>query len=213
MFTQDELKELQEATVPEFFRILYEKTGDGCFFDNAKLYAYTADLLSAPTNFKQRLRYAVMLNVHQLILREPCCGLDDSRMMQIVQIVEEQTGMCHEAAEEIVCIFAYATGRRVTCAISETYYSTLRPVKIAGKYGYANEENNLVIPAVYDRAKPFLQDRSKVCKNQKYGFIDRSGKQVIALIYDSAEDFTGPTTEVIYNGERLVIDVYGNKIY
>lgn len=211
MLTQEELIIFQHASPPEFLKLLYE-TDSECFSDSTRLIAYIADLLTAPTSFKQRLRYAILANVQQYILREPPRLLEKARIQQIIQNVKTQTGMSDDAAEETVCLFAYATRRWSTYTLNQIYYSVLRPVKISGKYGYADGENNVVIPAVYDRAKPFCRDRAKVCKNNKYGFIDRAGNEVIDLIYDKANDFTGNTTEVILNGEKKIIDLNGNEI-
>lgn len=95
---------------------------------------------------------------------------------------------------------------------NRAYYNCLRPVKVAGKYGYADENNQVVIAPKYDRAKPFSFDRAKVFAKGKYGFIDRSGDEVIPLVYDKADDFKGNTTEVVLNGEVFIIDVDGRII-
>lgn len=95
---------------------------------------------------------------------------------------------------------------------NKAYYICLHPVKVAGKYGYADENNQIVIAPKYDRAKPFSFDRAKVFANGKYGFIDRSGIEIIQLIYDKANDFKGNTTEVVLNGEVLIIDIDGRII-
>lgn len=94
----------------------------------------------------------------------------------------------------------------------KAYYNCLRPVKVAGKYGYAYENNQVVIAPKYDRAKPFSFDRAKVFAKGKYGFIDRSGDEVIPLVYDKADDFKGNTTEVVLNGEVFIIDIDGRII-
>ena len=88
----------------------------------------------------------------------------------------------------------------------------LRPVKVDGKYGYADKNIQVVIAPKYDRAKPFSYDRAKVFLNGKYGFVDRTGDEVIQLVYDKANDFYGNTTEVILNGEELTIDINGKII-
>ena len=94
----------------------------------------------------------------------------------------------------------------------KTHYNCLHPVKVAGKYGYADENNQVVIAPKYDRAKPFSFDRAKVFSKGKYGFIDRSGDEVIPLVYDQANDFKGNTTEVVLNGEGFIIDIDGRII-
>lgn len=120
--------------------------------------------------------------------------------------------MSDEAAEEFVYLFAYATGRISSYSINKTYYNCLHPVKVAGKYGYADEKNHVVIVPKYDRAKPFSCDRAKVFAKGKYGFIDRAGNEVIQLVYDKANDFKGKTTEVVLSGEALIIDIDGRII-
>ena len=92
------------------------------------------------------------------------------------------------------------------------HFQSLHPVKIGGKYGFANENNQIVIPAEYSRVKPFSNNRAKVCKNGKYGFIDRSGSVVIPIIYEKAEDFYESTTTVVVNGSSYKIDIDGNRV-
>lgn len=94
----------------------------------------------------------------------------------------------------------------------KAHYNCLRPVKVAGKYGYADENNQVVIAPKYGRAKPFSFDRAKVFAKGKYGFIDRSGDEVIPLVYDEANDFKGNTTKVVLNGEVLIIDIDGRIV-
>ena len=98
----------------------------------------------------------------------------------------------------------------VTLAPGETfdyvgeYADGLAVVRHKGKYGFVNEEKEIVIPIQYDAVGgeyDFLQndrvnDRKKwydhylmpVCQNGKWGLIDREGKEVVPLIYDDVED-------------------------
>lgn len=94
----------------------------------------------------------------------------------------------------------------------KTYYNSLHPVKVDGKYGYANAKNEVVIKAKYDRAKPFSCDRAKVYYKGKFGFIDRAGNEVIQVKYEKARDFKNGKTSVTLNGKKLSIDIYGNII-
>lgn len=91
-------------------------------------------------------------------------------------------------------------------------FQSLHPVKIGGKYGFANENNQIVIPAEYSRVKPFVNNRAKVCKNGRYGFIDRSGTVVIPIIYEKADDFYEQKTSVVVNGSTYTIDLDGNRV-
>lgn len=212
MFTDIELIMLKESSPPEFLKLLYGKIGQDGFEDSKKLNAYIADLLIDSSGIKQRIRYAITCNIQNYILREPVCLLEKVRLQQIVLMVKNQTVMSDEAAEEFVYLFAYATGRISSYSLNKTYYNCLHPVKVNGRYGYADENNQVVITPKYDRAKPFSCDRAKVCAKGKYGFIDRAGNEVIQLVYDKANDFQGETTEVVFNGESLIIDINGRTI-
>lgn len=212
MFTEMEMTILKEALPHEFLKILYGKIGQVGFEDSKKLNAYIADLMVDTSGLKQRIRYAITCNIQNFILREPKCLLEKVRLQQITLMVKNQTGMSDEAAEEFVYLFAYATGRISSYSLSKTFYSCLHPVKVGGKYGYADDNNQVVIPPKYDRAKPFLCDRAKVLAKGKYGFIDRAGNEVVRLIYEKANDFMGKTTEVVLNGETLIIDLDGNIV-
>jgi len=210
MFTDVEMTMMNDLSPHEFLRLLYEKIGEEGFRDSKKLNAYISDLMVDFNGVKQRIRYAITSNIQQYILSEPAKEIEKTRFMQIVVIVKEQTGMSSETAEEFVGMFAYATRRILSYPFTKVYYSSLRPVKVNGKYGYADENNAVVIKPKYDRAKPFSNDRAKVCIKNKYGFIDRSGYEVIKLIYDKADDFTGKCTEAVLNGDKIVIDLNGN---
>lgn len=212
MFTDIELIILRESSPHEFLKLLYEKIGQEGFEDSKKLNAYIADLLIDSSGVKQRIRYAITCNIQNYILREPSCLLEKVRLQQIVLMVKNQTGMSDEAAEEFVYLLAYATGRIPSYSLNKTFYNCLHPVKIDGKYGYADESNHVVIMPKYDRAKPFSFDRAKVFAKGKFGFIDRAGDEVIQLIYDKASDFTGKTTEVTLNGQNLIIDLDGRIV-
>lgn len=108
---------------------------------------------------------------------------------------------------------AYFTKKKdIICNENKVFYSSLHPVKSQGKYGFANNENQIVIQPIYDRVKPFSCDRAKVYKDKKYGFIDRSGYEVIKLIYDEADDFENNVAHVSLNGNTMCIDTNGNTI-
>lgn len=209
MFDEFEMEMFSKATPPEFLKMLYQKIGQAGFEDSKRLNAYISDFLNENSGIKQHIKYAISCNIHRYVLREPCELLSKNRLQQIISMVKDQTGMGNEAAEEFVLLFAYATGRSSTYSLNKIYYQFFRPVKISGKYGYADEKNNVVIHPKYDRAKPFSCDRAKICIGGKFGFLDRYGDEVILAIYDKANDFKGDTTEVVLNGERIIIDKNG----
>jgi hypothetical protein len=58
------------------------------------------------------------------------------------------------------------------------------------KWGYINKTGEMVIPATFEDAGTFYEDRARVKINGKYGFIDKTGKLIGEAIYDDAFDFT-----------------------
>lgn len=193
----------------ELLKCIYDEIGEDGFRDSKRLNAFIADLFDDTTGIKKRITYAVSSDLHLYILNEPEGRLEPYRLQYIIKIVEDHTGLSHINAEEIMRMFAYATGRIEIYEKEKKYYDSLHPVRVNGKYGYADSNNDVVISPKYDKAKPFVGDRAKVCIDGLYGFIDRSGYEVINLIYEYAEDFNREITEVILNGIKHVIDKNG----
>lgn len=106
----------------------------------------------------------------------------------------------------------FRTKKDLICNENKVFHSSLHPVKIQGKYGFANNENIIVIKPIYDRVKPFSCDRAKVYKDKKYGYIDRSGTEVVKIIYDEADDFCNDIAKVQLDGVVAFIDINGNII-
>ncbi|MEN9699927.1 MAG: hypothetical protein RLZZ301_1125 [Bacteroidota bacterium] len=66
----------------------------------------------------------------------------------------------------------------------ELLLMTLYPWIEDGKYGYINQEGQLLIAAEYDEANSFIDGVAIVAKNQKYGLIDKKNQLVVPFIYD-----------------------------
>lgn len=95
-----------------------------------------------------------------------------------------------------------------------------------GKIGFIDRACNVVIPAIYDFARPFSENRSAVCMGcreeacgehkivvgGKWGYIDRKGRAAIPLEYDSAGYFTDGTAPVSKNGQTFYINTKGRKV-
>lgn len=58
------------------------------------------------------------------------------------------------------------------------------------KCGFINQQNNIIIPPIFDLAEDFLDGYSKIKLDGKYGFIDKSGKMVIKNEYSDARSFS-----------------------
>jgi len=61
-----------------------------------------------------------------------------------------------------------------------------------GKYGFRDENGNIIIPAKYDNADDFYDGLAKVGSrsSDKYGIIDKTGKEITPLKYDVIGDFS-----------------------
>tara|TARA_R110000868_G_C10844045_1_gene760296 strand:+ start:24 stop:1268 length:1245 start_codon:yes stop_codon:yes gene_type:complete len=53
--------------------------------------------------------------------------------------------------------------------------------KKGDKYGFINKKGKIKIPAIYDKAFPFVSELAYVELNVKSGFINKSGKEIIPL--------------------------------
>lgn len=92
-------------------------------------------------------------------------GFDDK---YVVIGANDKFGFAKKSTGEII----------IPCIYEEVGYKFcegLVPVKKSGKYGYINEENEIVIPFVYDYASSFSEGFAIVQKFGKYGFVDRYG--------------------------------------
>lgn len=83
-----------------------------------------------------------------------------------------------------------------------------------GKFGFSDENKNLIIPAQYASAQPFCEGlaRVRLKSNGKCGFIDTNGNQVIQAKYDFAEDFSEGLAEVQINNKKIFVDYTGREI-
>lgn len=74
------------------------------------------------------------------------------------------------------------------------------------KYGYKDENGNIVIPAKYDDAYEFSEGLAFVKINWKWGCIDKTDKLVIPAKYDDAFEFSDGLADVEINGKWGFID-------
>ena len=66
----------------------------------------------------------------------------------------------------------------------------LREVQANGKCGYINQNNEEVLPLIYDSVGSFNEGLAAVEKDGQYGYIDINGRFVIPLLYDLAYGFS-----------------------
>lgn len=65
----------------------------------------------------------------------------------------------------------------------------LSPAFKDGKWGYINENGDIVIPFVYDEAKPFSDGLAAVKRGKYYGYIDYNNKVIIDFQFVEAGPF------------------------
>ena len=89
--------------------------------------------------------------------------------------------------------------------------------KINNKYGFQDNDHNVIIPAIYDALPYSLEDRNVVRKNGKCGVISREGDVIIDFIHDDIIKLKDGLYSVRHNishdqWECYVIDELGSII-
>ena len=86
------------------------------------------------------------------------------------------------------------------------------PAEIAGKFGFINIRDQIIIEPTYENAKVFTEGLAAVSLNGKWGYIDLQGRQIIPFIYEAAFEFSSGLA-VVKKGELYgYIDQYNNVI-
>jgi len=87
-------------------------------------------------------------------------------------------------------------------------------VKKNGKYGFLDENGELVIPLIYDDAIGFENKLARAELNTKIGFINSEGKVIIPIIYDKADTyyFSEKYVKMTLKNTPYFFDVNGNKV-
>jgi hypothetical protein len=87
---------------------------------------------------------------------------------------------------------------------------------IKNKKGFINKFGNIVIPEVFEYARPFRESRAAVYSEdyRLWGFIDINGEIVVPLKYKDVSDFRFGVALVTPNNDnrKYFIDKNGNKI-
>jgi uncharacterized protein (TIGR02145 family) len=87
-------------------------------------------------------------------------------------------------------------------------------VSVNDKWGWIDNEENVIIKFKFDRALPFVDsDLARVQDDEKFGFIDKTGNFKIKPIYADLEPFDGNYAIASLDGELYgLIDKNGNQI-
>ena len=86
-----------------------------------------------------------------------------------------------------------------------------------GKFGYVDNDNNIIIEHKFTKAEPFRGENAVVATiidgKEKYGMINTKGEWVIKPIYDYLCPFSNYYIKACVDNEHCgVIDRYGNNI-
>lgn len=88
-------------------------------------------------------------------------------------------------------------------------------VKSGDRYGYADENGTLVVPAQYDETYPFRSGSAVVRVGKKWGIIDRDGKFVVSPAWDFVDPgsaFNSDWIEIRVGNRSGVVDRTGKEI-
>jgi len=94
-------------------------------------------------------------------------------------------------------------------------HDTVYRVCNGGKWGVVDKKGIEIVSPKYDQigGSRFDCGRLAVCNNGKWGFINRKGREAIDCIYDEVFQFFEENhCQVKLNGEKITIDIYGNRI-
>ncbi|MPR34226.1 WG repeat-containing protein [Salmonirosea aquatica] len=80
------------------------------------------------------------------------------------------------------------------------------------KWGFCDENKNVIIEHIYDAVSVFYDGLSKVYKDHKIGFVDLFGNEVIPCKYNYIEDFKDNITSAKSGRDQITIEKTDNEI-
>ncbi|HZH86844.1 MAG TPA: WG repeat-containing protein [Brumimicrobium sp.] len=81
-----------------------------------------------------------------------------------------------------------------------------------GKYGFMNENGEVMISPSFEYASQFKNGLAVVIQDEKYGYINKNGEVMIQYQFEEALDFDHGRAIVVVNDKYGLIDVSGNYI-
>ena len=79
----------------------------------------------------------------------------------------------------------------------------------SGKWGYQDQQGNIIIAYQYENCYEFSEGLAPVQLNGKWGYINKTGKEMIPFIYDQAEIFKEGLASVCIKDAYGFIDTTG----
>lgn len=80
------------------------------------------------------------------------------------------------------------------------------------KYGFVNQNAEVVIEHQYDQVRPFREGRAAVKLNDKWGVIDTNGQVIVPFIYTSIKSFKQGFAQVSIGDAVGYIDELGTEV-
>ena len=93
------------------------------------------------------------------------------------------------------------------------YQSAYYPYKLNEKFGFIQNDGEIIIAADYDQVNPFKEGLSIVLSSELFGAIDRRNHVVIDFKFDNMEDFNLGKSIVEKDNLFGVIDRNGNFVF
>ena len=70
--------------------------------------------------------------------------------------------------------------------------------QLNNKYGFKDDDNNIIVPAIYDAIPYSIGDRNIVRKDDKCGVVSQEGDIIIDFIFDGIEELTNVRNLTFY---------------
>ncbi|MCP2728899.1 WG repeat-containing protein [Limnofasciculus baicalensis] len=91
--------------------------------------------------------------------------------------------------------------------------STLTPVKVEDKWGYKDQNGQLVITPQFEKAGKFSEGLAEVKIGSKWGYIDQSGRVLIKPEFDKVWSFSEGQARVKFGDKSTYIDKTGKILF
>lgn len=98
----------------------------------------------------------------------------------------------------------YDTERRYSCGRAA--------VEKDGKWGFIDNDDELVVPLKYDEVKNYDEGFAAVSVNNKWGFVNLAGREITPIKYDNVASFVNGFAEVEMNGKSGIVNDVGREI-
>ena len=93
------------------------------------------------------------------------------------------------------------------------FKTTFYPFKLDDKFGFVNNNGEVVISALYEEVSSFREGLAVVLSSDLYGAIDKKNQKLIDFQYDNMEDFNLGRSIVEKKGVFGVIDRSGDFVF